>query len=65
MGGQRWAGRSRAGAVLRALQRDDAAPTTVEYALMLGGIAIAIVVAVGVLGGRVRDLFASAESRWP
>ncbi|HEX9051335.1 MAG TPA: Flp family type IVb pilin [Anaeromyxobacter sp.] len=64
----RWqlrAWRSRAGAVLRALQRDDAAPTTVEYAILLGGIAIAIVVAVGVLGGRVRDLFASAESRWP
>ena len=50
---------------LRTLRDDDAAPTAVEYALMLGGIALAIVVTVALLGGAVDRLFSGLVSRWP
>jgi Flp pilus assembly pilin Flp len=38
---------------LRAVWADDAAPTAVEYAIMVGMIAVVIVAAVGVLGQAV------------
>lgn len=50
---------------LRALRDDDAAPTAVEYALMLGGVALAVVTMVAALGSRVNELFNSLVARWP
>jgi Flp pilus assembly pilin Flp len=49
----------------RALRDDDAAPTAVEYALMLGGVALAVVTMVAALGSRVNELFNSLVARWP
>ena len=39
------------------LHRDDEGATAVEYGLMVALIAAVIVVAVGTLGGHVRDIF--------
>ncbi len=50
---------------LRALWSDEAAPTSVEYALLVGGIAIVIVASVGTLGATVAGLFSSAAALWP
>ncbi|MFM7270748.1 MAG: Flp family type IVb pilin [Actinomycetes bacterium] len=40
-----------------ALQHDEEGATAVEYGLMVSLIAVAIIVAVGLLGGRLSDLF--------
>ncbi|WP_242333433.1 MULTISPECIES: Flp family type IVb pilin [unclassified Anaeromyxobacter] len=50
---------------LRALWADESAPTTVEYAIMAAGIAVAIFVAVGSLGGAVNGLFDQIATTWP
>ncbi|HVZ74107.1 MAG TPA: Flp family type IVb pilin [Polyangia bacterium] len=47
------------------LARDDAGATAVEYALMLGGIAAAIIVMVYVFGAKVNNLYSNTQSRWP
>ena len=41
--------------------RDTSATTAIEYAVIAGGIAMAIVVAVNSVGSTVDGLFASAE----
>jgi Flp pilus assembly pilin Flp len=53
----------RAGAALAALRDDEAAPTAVEYGLMIAGVAAAIFVGVGQLGQAVLQLFTSLT--WP
>jgi Flp pilus assembly pilin Flp len=35
---------------------DEDAPTAIEYAIMVAGIAVVIIAVVFILGGRVRDL---------
>ncbi len=50
---------------LRALWSDEAAPTSVEYALLIGGIAVVIVASVTTLGSSVAGLFSSAAALWP
>jgi Flp pilus assembly pilin Flp len=47
------------------LWSDEAAPTSVEYALLIGGIAVVIVASVGTLGTTVAGLFSSAAALWP
>jgi pilus assembly protein Flp/PilA len=47
------------------LARDEAGATAVEYALMLGGVAAAIIVMIYVLGSKVNNLYSNTESRWP
>ncbi len=44
---------------LRKLFKDDEAPTAVEYALMVAGIAVVIIGAVFFLGGATRNAFQS------
>jgi pilus assembly protein Flp/PilA len=39
------------------LLKDEEAPTAVEYALMVAGIAVVIIVAVYALGGKVSSRF--------
>jgi pilus assembly protein Flp/PilA len=41
--------------------KDEEAPTAVEYALMVAGIAVAIIAAVYTLGDTVKGLFTSAS----
>jgi Flp pilus assembly pilin Flp len=53
----------RAGAALRALRDDEAAPTAVEYGLMVAGVAAVIFVGVGALGQAVLQLFLGFT--WP
>lgn len=42
---------------LKRLARDEEGPTAVEYAIMVGGIALVIIGAVFVLGGGLSDFF--------
>jgi pilus assembly protein Flp/PilA len=50
----------------RALWRDDAGPTSVEYGIMVGLIAVVIVAAVGSLGQAVLvNLFQRTASAMP
>jgi Flp pilus assembly pilin Flp len=44
------------------LGRRDNGQTMAEYALILGGIAIIVILAIVFLGGRIRDLFESTGS---
>jgi pilus assembly protein Flp/PilA len=44
---------------LLALWKDEEAPTAVEYALMVAGIAVVIIAAVWALGGNVSKKFDS------
>lgn len=53
----------RAGAALGALRDDEGAPTTVEYGLMVAGVAAVIFVGVGQLGQAVLQLFTGFT--WP
>ncbi len=48
----------------RALWDDESAPTSTEYAVMLGGIAIAIFTMVGALGQSVVGLFRHVVTTW-
>ena len=47
------------------LVRDDSGATAVEYALMLGGVAAAIIVMIYVFGTKVNNLYSNTTSRWP
>ena len=47
------------------LARDDSAATAVEYSLILGGIAAAIIVMIYVFGDKVNNLYNNTQSRWP
>jgi Flp pilus assembly pilin Flp len=57
--------RSNLDANLRALWADDAAPTSVEYAIMLSGITVVIAASVLAFGQGVAGLFDELVSRWP
>ena len=50
--------------VLR-LAEDQSGATAVEYGLILGGIAAAIIVMIYVFGGKVNNLYNNTESQWP
>jgi pilus assembly protein Flp/PilA len=47
------------------LERDEKGATAVEYGLMVGLIAVAIILAVTTLGGRLRDLFTQIAGALP
>jgi pilus assembly protein Flp/PilA len=47
------------------LARDDSGATAVEYGMILGGIAAAIVVIIYVFGAKVNNLYNDTQSRWP
>jgi pilus assembly protein Flp/PilA len=49
--------------VLKSFLKDEEAPTAVEYALMVAGIAVAIVAAVYALGTTVKNMFTSASTK--
>ncbi len=46
---------------LKRFIKDEEAPTAVEYALMVAGVAVLIIAAVWALGGGVKDAFKSAS----
>lgn len=50
---------------LKALLRDDEAPTAVEYALMVGAIAGVIIAVVFLLGGKVNNSFDNVTAHYP
>jgi pilus assembly protein Flp/PilA len=47
------------------LARDESGATAVEYGLILGGIAAAILVIIYVFGAKVNNLYNTTETRWP
>jgi Flp pilus assembly pilin Flp len=47
------------------LLRDDTAATAVEYSLILGGIAAAVIVMIYVFGDKVNNLYGNTSSQWP
>ena len=49
---------------LRAELRAQSGQTMAEYALIVGGIALAVILAIVFLGGRIGDLFGGTGSRW-
>jgi pilus assembly protein Flp/PilA len=52
----------RAMAMLAALRRNRAGVTAIEYGLIVGAIAVAIIATVIALGGDIANLFSSAGS---
>jgi len=42
--------------------RDDSGATAIEYAIIAGGVAGAIIIAVSTVGGKVLDLFTSVAN---
>lgn len=50
-------------AVDRLNSADDRGASALEYALLIGGIALAVIVAVRALGGTISDLFGNAETQ--
>jgi pilus assembly protein Flp/PilA len=49
----------------RRFLRDEKAATAIEYALIAGGIAVAVAATVMVLGTKVSGVFESIKSAWP
>jgi pilus assembly protein Flp/PilA len=47
------------------LARDDSGATAVEYSLLLGGIAAAIIVMIYVFGSKVNNLYNDTQTKWP
>ena len=47
------------------LARDDSGATAVEYSLIIGGIAAAIIVVVYAFGSKVNNLYSDTQSKWP
>ena len=47
------------------LLRDESGATAVEYSLILGGIAAAIIVMLYVFGDKVNNLYSNTQSQWP
>src|SRR4051812_37450716 len=47
------------------LVRDESGATAVEYSLILGGIAAAIIVMIYVFGDKVNNLYNNTQSQWP
>ena len=54
-----------AGDVRDRLHREDRGATAVEYGLLVGLIAVAIIVTVGLLGTHLNSLFSSVNTRLP
>jgi pilus assembly protein Flp/PilA len=52
-------------ALLSRLLRNDTGATAIEYALIAGGIALAIVGAISALGGNVSAKFTDIQGRMP
>ena len=48
--------------VLRRLRSDRSGATAIEYGLIVGGIAIAILASVFALGGELNDMFGEVQS---
>jgi pilus assembly protein Flp/PilA len=51
-----------ASTLMRALRRDVAGVTAIEYGLIAGAIAVAIIATVIALGGDIQNLFATTGS---
>jgi pilus assembly protein Flp/PilA len=51
--------------LLKRLALDESGATAVEYSLILGGIAAAIIVIVYVFGSKVNNLYNDTQTRWP
>jgi pilus assembly protein Flp/PilA len=51
--------------LLGRLARDESGATAVEYSLILGGIAAAIIVMIYVFGDKVSNLYNNTQSRFP
>jgi Flp pilus assembly pilin Flp len=51
--------------LLERLVRDDSGATAVEYSLILGGIAAAVIVMIYVFGDKVNNLYNNTATRWP
>jgi pilus assembly protein Flp/PilA len=51
--------------LLKRLALDESGATAVEYSLILGGIAAAIIVMVYVFGSKVNNLYNDTQTRWP
>jgi Flp pilus assembly pilin Flp len=47
------------------LVRDDSGATAVEYSLILGGIAAAVIVIIYVFGDKVNNLYNNTAHSWP
>jgi pilus assembly protein Flp/PilA len=47
------------------LVHDESGATAVEYGLILGGIAAAIIVMVYVFGDKVNNLYNNTATQWP
>ena len=47
------------------LARDDSGATAVEYSLLIGGIAAAIIVMIYLFGAKVNNLYNGTQSKWP
>ena len=50
---------------MRRLGGDESGATAVEYALMLAGVAAAIIVMIYVFGGKVNNLYNNTAASWP
>ena len=50
--------------LVRRLGEDESGATAVEYSLILGGIAAAIIVMIYLFGGKVNNLYDNTQSRW-
>jgi pilus assembly protein Flp/PilA len=50
---------------LKALWRDEEAPTAVEYGLMVALIAVAIITTVGLLGDQLNTTFTNVTNAMP
>jgi pilus assembly protein Flp/PilA len=46
------------------LASDESGATAVEYSLIIGGIAAAIIVMIYVFGGKVNNLYNNTTSQW-
>ena len=51
--------------LLERLVRDESGATAVEYSLILGGVAAAIIVMLYVFGDKVNNLYNNTQSQWP
>jgi len=48
---------------LKKLMKDEEAPTAVEYALMVAGIAVVVMGTVFILGGSIKNKFTAVDNQ--